>query len=183
MEFVEPIRDPELVKQIEDYLRRRRQRDWILFVAGCSTGLRISDLRKLRTRDVRGKSHLVVRTTKTGRRVQVLITPRLARALDSYTADLEPDDYLFRSREGFNKPLTRSRCYQILKEAAKACGLEHIGCHSLRKTFGYWLHKQTGDVGLLQELLGHTHPSVTLRYLGICQDDLDTAMRRFSIGQ
>jgi integrase len=182
VEYVEPIRSAEKIRQMQECLRRRGQRDLMLFLVGIYTGLRISDVRLLRARDVRGQTHLVVRTTKTGKRIQILIAPRLASAVKSYCTDLEDGDYLFPSRVGTNRPLTRSRCYQILREAAEACGIPRIGTHSMRKTFGYHFYRRTKDVAALQGLLGHKNPSVTLRYIGILQDDLDTQMRGFQIG-
>ena len=181
METVEPIRSLEKLEQIEDYLRRRSERDYMLFVTGCATGLRISDLRRLRVVDVRDKTHLVVRTKKTGKRVMILVTDHLAAAFRSYTNGKEDNDYLFASRKGWNQPLSRGAFYQILRQAAAACGVHRIGTHSMRKTFGWHFYQQTKDVAQLQELLGHQHPSVTLRYIGVVQDDLDQAMKRFSI--
>ena len=49
---------------------------------------------------------------------------------------MKEDDYLFKSKRT-NKPISRIQAYRILKEAAAACGLEEIGTHTLRKTFGY----------------------------------------------
>ena len=45
--------------------------------------------------------------------------------------------------------------------------------HSLHKTFFYHLYKIYKDVALLQALLNHSSPSITLRYIGISQDNID----------
>ena len=63
---------------------------------------------------------------------------------------MNDDDFLFRSREGKNKPISRVRAYQLLTDVAKKVGLEEIGTHTLRKTFGYWHYKQHKDIALLQ---------------------------------
>ena len=55
MNTVEPIRDVSLVNDIADYLREQSERNYILFLFGIYSGLRISDILKLRVRDVRGK--------------------------------------------------------------------------------------------------------------------------------
>jgi len=89
------------------------------------------------------------------------------------------DDFLFRSREGKNKPISRVRAYQLLSDVAKKVGLEEIGTHTLRKTFGYWHYKQHKDIALLQELFNHSAPSVTLRYIGINQDAMDQSLENF----
>ena len=63
----------------------------------------------------------------------------------------------------------------------KNIGLEEIGTHTLRKTFGYWFYKETKDIALLQQLFNHSSPSITLKYIGINQDVLDTALDNFSL--
>lgn len=180
MNVVQPIRDPLKVQAIEEYLLSRGKRDWLLFVAGCNSGLRISDLLKLRAGDVRGV-HLVLVETKTKKRKFIRINPKLGRAFKEYAGDLDDRVFLFQSREGVNKPMTRVRAYQVLREAAERHGLPHIGTHTLRKTFGYHFYKATKNVALLQEIFSHSSPQITLRYIGINQDEMDKAIAAFSI--
>lgn len=56
---------------------------------------------------------------------------------------LSQDDYVFQSREGDNKPLTRQMVNHILTEASIAVGLDkgYSGTHTMRKTFSYWAWK------------------------------------------
>jgi len=83
------------------------------------------------------------------------------------------DECLFPSRKG-GTPITRQQAYRILNEAARAVGItDQIGTHTLRKTFGYHAYKQGADITRLQYLLNHSAPSVTLRYIGITQEELD----------
>ncbi|SET85503.1 Phage integrase family protein, partial [Oceanobacillus limi] len=67
------------------------------------------------------------------------------------------------------------------RKAAKHVNLVNIGTHTLRKTFGYHLYKQTGDVALLQKILNHSDPAFTLRYIGIDQDAMNKAIKEFKI--
>ena len=180
MNFVQPIRDADKVLAIEEYLKATNERDWMLFVAGTNCGLRISDLLRLKAGDVRG-THLLVKEMKTRKRRWIRITPKLKRAFRSYTEDLQDHVYLFRSRQGGNRPITRSRAYEIIRTVGSQFGLEHIGTHTLRKTFGYHFYQQTKDVAMLQELFSHSKPSITLRYIGVNQDMMDDAMKRFVI--
>ncbi len=102
--------------------------------------------------------------------------------MKQYIEGKDEHEYLFKSREGVNKPISRSAAYKILNKAALAVGLEeNIGTHTLRKTFGYHFYKQTKDVALLQEILNHSSPKITLRYIGINQDQMDKAMKDFRI--
>jgi integrase len=68
-----------------------------------------------------------------------------------------------------------------LNTAADKVGLDEIGTHTLRKTFGYLFYQKTKDVAQLQELFNHSAPSVTLRYIGINQDVMDKAIDDFSL--
>ncbi len=60
MNFVQPIRDPEQIQQIKEYLKENSERNFILFVIGINTGLRISDILKLKIGDLKG-SHISMR--------------------------------------------------------------------------------------------------------------------------
>lgn len=181
MEVVQPIRDPELIEDIAEFLRLKNERDYVLFAVGIYTGIRIADLLKLRVRDVQGKTHLILHEGKTKKRKTVKISKELKGILEDYIADKAEWEYLFQSRVGKNKPITRERAYAILKEAANQFGLTNIGCHSMRKTFGYFMYESTGhDVALLQELFNHSSPEVTLRYIGINQDSHDKAIDKLS---
>lgn len=59
MNTVEPIRDMDLVMDLADYLKSNNERDYVLFMFGIYTGLRISDILKFRVRDVKGKTRFI----------------------------------------------------------------------------------------------------------------------------
>lgn len=71
--------------------------------------------------------------------------------------------------------------FKILRVAAEHVGLDDIGTHMLRKTFGYHFYKQTKDVAMLQEIFNHSDQRTTLRYIGINQDAMNNAMKKFKI--
>ena len=48
-----------------------------------------------------------------------------------------------------------------------------VGTHTLRKTFGYWAYKQGIDITLLMRIFNHSAPSITLRYIGITQEEIN----------
>ncbi|SKC04747.1 Phage integrase family protein [Lysinibacillus sp. AC-3] len=52
MKVVQPIRDPEKVNAMLQYLKSMNERDYMLFYIGISAGLRISDMLQLRKEDV-----------------------------------------------------------------------------------------------------------------------------------
>lgn len=180
MNFVQPIRDPEQIQQIKEYLKEKNERNYILFVMGINTGLRISDILKLKVGDVQG-SHISMREMKTGKQKRIQITSSLKRELKWFNEGREVEEYLLKSRKGKNRPIGRSMAYKILKSIAAEFGLDEIGTHTLRKTYGYHMYMQTKNIALLMEIFNHSSEKVTLRYIGVNQDAMDKAMSRFKI--
>ncbi|WP_001012175.1 tyrosine-type recombinase/integrase, partial [Bacillus thuringiensis] len=142
MNFVQPIRDSEQIQQIKEYLKEKNARNYILFVMGINTGLRISDILKLKVGDLKG-SHISMREMKTGKQKRIQITAALKRELRWFNENREDDEYLLKSRQGKNRPIGRSMAYKILSGAAAEFGLDEIGTHTLRKTYGYHMYMQT----------------------------------------
>jgi integrase len=152
-----------------------------MFLLGIYTARRISDILKLRVRDVKNKTAIVIREQKTNKQISIEMNAILRKALDEYIEDKELNEYLIKSRQEKNKPIGRSMAYKILRDAADEFGLDSIGTHTMRKTFGYHFYKQTGDVVTLMKIFNHSHPSITLRYIGIEQEEINTAIRKFRI--
>ncbi|KPH76081.1 site-specific integrase [Oceanobacillus caeni] len=180
MNFVQPIRDPELIRAIKIYLREKSYRNYMLFVTGINSGLRISDILELRVSDTK-KPYFNLTEIKTKKKKRIEMTPGLRKEFKEYVKDKEDYEFLFKSREGVNKPIGRSMAYKILRDAASQFGLDDIGTHTLRKTFGYHFYKQYKNVAILQKIFNHSDPKITLMYIGIDQDEMDKAMKGFKI--
>lgn len=177
MEVVQPITDQRTLKGIAEYLKSRNERDYVLFCTGIYTGLRIADILELRVFDVQGQSHIQLREGKTRKSKLIKISPVLLDIYKTYTEGKSSEEYLFKSRVGENKPITRERAYAVLKDAAQQFGLQRIGCHSLRKTFGYWMYASSkNNIALLMDIFNHSQESITLRYIGLSQEIKDNAI-------
>lgn len=177
MNYVEPIRNKEKLKDILEYLKDRKERDFILFMLGIHSGLRISDILQLKVKDVKGRKSIRLVEKKTGKTRLFPINPELDKVLQSYCKEKKKDEYLIKSREGINSPITRVRAYQIISDVAEDFSIENIGTHSMRKTFGYHYYKKTKDIVTLQKIFNHSYPSETLRYIGIEQQNINEAMK------
>lgn len=170
MEIVQPIREK---KQIEAMKTALHGRNKLLFIFGINSALRISDVLKLKVGDVRGKTSLTVREQKTGKSKTFAFGANLVKAIkELIPADAADNDWLFPSRKG-DAAISRVQAYRILNDAADKVGLSEIGTHTLRKTFGYHAYKAGTDLALLQSIFNHASQSVTLRYIGIIQDDIN----------
>jgi integrase len=202
MKFVQPIRDIGIVVGFKNYLRVRSFRDYLLFSMGIHSGLRIADLLNLQVWQVRNQMHVTFIAQKTKNRKRkrrkekkFIIHPDYKDDLEIYIRDMRDDEYLFASRQRktltgeVGLPIRRETAWRMLSKAAKHFGLEEIGCHSLRKTWGYHLITSTPPeqaayvMALLMEAFGHETQEETLRYLGLTQDALDAMILRLSFTQ
>lgn len=181
MSRVQPIRDINMVEKMEAYLKRQSLRNWMMFVTGINTGLRISDILPLQVKDVRNKTFLTIQERKTKKWKTVRLTPKLILAFDEYTAGMDDEDYLFPSQKT-GRPISRIQAYRILRQAAEVLGIEYCATHTMRKTFGYHFYQQYKDVATLQEIFNHSSPSITLRYIGINQNTINAMMENFALG-
>lgn len=179
MEFVQPIRDLKKIKTIKKLLKQQSLRDYCLFVVGINSGLRISDLLKLRISDVmennKLKDRIRLREKKTNKFKDFPLSEKTKSAIKEYlkTRNYKENEPLFVSRKnkGF---LLRGQAYKVINAVAKSAGIkEKIGTHTLRKTFGYHAYNNGYDIVIIQKLFNHSSPAVTLRYIGITQDELD----------
>lgn len=182
MNTVEPIREEKKIRAMKAILKDNSIRNFMLFTLGINTGLRISDLRKLRIMDVvtekgKIKDSIYIREKKTGKEKTFVINKSAREAIKEYLDSLSTYDsswYLFKSKKGKNAPITRVQAYDILNAAAQMVGIkDKIGCHTLRKTFGYHARMRGTPIEKLQKIFNHSAPSITMRYIGITQDELD----------
>jgi integrase len=186
MNFVQPIRDKEKLEEMKEELKKKGTRNYIMFYTGINTGLRVSDIIKLNYNDIRDlngnmKSHITIIEKKTGKMKKFPIYNGLYSELEKYTRNMKPSEYLFKSQMGNNKHITTTQAYRIIVNAGKNICLTEIGTHTMRKTFGYWHYQQYHDVAMLQTIFNHSSPSITLKYIGINQDEIDKSYRDFSL--
>jgi len=181
MVCVEPIRDKNKIEIVKRILKENGSRDYLLFLLGINSGLRISDILKLKVSDVKNKKYIELNEQKTGKYKRFPITNSYKSALEDFIIGKNSDEWLFSSQRG-GKPITRIQAYRIICNACSKAGITfRIGTHTLRKTFGYHFYNKTKDVALLQCIFNHSAPSVTLRYIGINQDIIDKNLKTFAL--
>lgn len=179
---VQPIRSLEKIEDMKWSLKKWcGQRDYIMFLIGINTGLRVSDLLRLKVTDVKGKKKITVREGKT-KKPRVIHLTNIYDEIQSYIeSEIKASEWLFPSRKG-NIPISRIQAYRRLNKAAKMVDInDGIGTHTMRKTFGYWHYKQFKDVAELQMILNHSHPEVTLKYIGITDEQIENNLNNFHL--
>lgn len=183
MNTVEPIRNERQIQKMKDYLKSKNMRDWVLFILGCNTGLRISDLIPLKMSSIMN-NRIYLREQKTGKERTILLNKNAADAIREYQSKIEytPDTYIFKSRVGENRPITRAMAWDILNQAARKSGIKSkIGTHTLRKTFGYMAWKSGISIEVLQKIFNHSSQRITMIYLGISQDEIEDVYLNLNI--
>lgn len=181
MNTVQPIRDLDTIHAIQEDLKENNFRNYLMFEIGIYIGIRISDILNIKVKDIKDKNNLKMREIKTNKEKLMPIPTHLQKEINSYIsdADLKDNEYLFKSKKNKIKPISRVQAYYILNKIAKKYKLENIGTHTLRKTFGYHFYKKTQDVALLMTIFNHSDPSITLRYIGIEQDNVNKSLKNF----
>ena len=177
MATVEPIRSKSDIKKVEKILSRN-PRDLLLFSIGTNCGLRISDILRLNVGDVRNRTHIQIVEKKTGKFKKFPINAKLKPMIDEFIKGKRNNEPLFTSVR--KNRFDRTTAYYVIKDACVEAGLqERVGTHTMRKTFGYHHYQQFKDVVMLQKIFNHSTPQITLRYIGVEQDEIDDSYKNF----
>jgi integrase len=190
-----PFTQAELLRLESYLLAAHRHRDAMLLRAGTNVGYRITELLTWTIGQVltpvgevarevtvtrallKGGSGKKKRSIKSRR---VVLNEKARAAIRDYIASLDrvpkPDEYLFKSREGGNRPLHRSQAHRILVRACEECGIDttRVSTHSLRKTFVRAVYDASGrDLVKTMRVVQHSNPGITARYLENTETELD----------
>ena len=178
---VQPLRTTQEINDFLFGLRRNQhaERDVFLFLLGINSGLRMSDLVKLKKKDIVSTKNPRIIEQKTGK-TRILYLSSLQDLIQDYTKDLNAEEYLFPSSKGGH--LEVNTVYQMFQKVATLLGRDDIGTHTLRKTFGYHYYKRTKDVATLMEIFGHSSETITKRYIGINEDEISETLLTFRLG-
>ena len=166
-----------------------RTRDLALFDLGIDSKLRGCDLVALRIADIalnrRVQSRASIIQRKTGRPVQFELTEQTRSSVHAWLHVMETtsSEYVFPSRMNRFGHLSTRQYARLLGEWMTLIGLDAsaYGTHSLRRTKASLIYKRTGNLRVVQLLLGHTKLESTVRYLGIEVDDALTISEQTEI--
>lgn len=182
-----PIKEKELILDMQDYLKDENYRNYILFVVGISTGYRAGDLVKLKVRDIKealnnGYFEILENKKLNSRNIKkenirprrVKIISKVSVILKKYIKGKKDYEYLFKSRKGTNKHISVSHVSRILRNSGEKLGLGNITAHSMRKTYAYSLYIDSDkNITLVKEMLGHSSEKITKRYIGLDRETYD----------
>jgi site-specific recombinase XerD len=144
------------------------------------SGLRVSEIAKLRMQDVKVSAkppYIFVLNGKRGKSRNVYIDRELVKHLKEFIQQkrnwdqsTEPDAPLFCGRNG--KPFTTTALHISFKQAIKAAGLRNdLSIHSARHSYATLLYYKTKDLKAVQKQLGHSSLNMTALYADIMPEE------------
>jgi integrase/recombinase XerD len=138
-------------------------RDRMILELLYATGLRVSELIKLKKSDINLEGGFVIAS---GKRSKERVVPLNIYSKDTIKAYLKdenpPGAYLLPNKRG--GMLTRQAIWKIIRKYATKMAKEHISPHTMRHTFATHLLEGGADLRSVQILLGHEDISTTQIY-------------------
>ncbi len=152
-------------------------RDTAIITLFLGTGIRISELVGLNCGDIDLKTSSFVVTRKGGNRSVLYFNNQVSLAINEYleTRNSEKeklnDEPLFLSLQ--NKRISTRQVQELVKKYAKIVSpLKKITPHKLRSTFGTNLYRQTGDIYVVADCLGHKDVNTTKKHYAAITEDI-----------
>ncbi len=159
-----------LTKRQREYSKLTRKRDVAIFTLLLGTGIRVSECVGLNVDDIDFNENAFKVVRKGGHQTVLYFSDEVAKVLGEYVKDraeiknIAPEERaLFLSLQ--NKRLCVRAIEQLVKKFSLACfPLKHITPHKLRSTFGTNLYRETGDIYIVADVLGHKDVNTTRKH-------------------
>lgn len=166
-----------LTERQKKYHEKTKTRDLALMTLLLGTGIRVSECVGLDMQDVDFKNNGIKVHRKGGTEVVVYFGEEVRSALLDYmverqkiTAEDGSVNALFLSMQ--NRRLNVRSVENLVKKYAKlVTSLKHITPHKLRSTYGTSLYRETGDIYLVADVLGHKDVNTTRKHYAAIDDD------------
>ncbi len=166
-----------LTERQKQYHEKTKTRDLAMMTLLLGTGIRVSECVGLDIDDVDFKNNGIKIHRKGGAEVIVYFGEEVRNALLEYmverqkiTAEDGSINALFLSLQ--NKRISVRSVENLVKKYAKlVTSLKHITPHKLRSTYGTSLYRETGDIYLVADVLGHKDVNTTRKHYAALDDD------------
>ncbi len=166
-----------LTERQQKYQENTRIRDLAMVSLLLGTGIRVSELVGIDVDDVNFDDLSFVVQRKGGARVILYFSEEVAGYLYDYylmrcadtSAKNEPALFLSLQKRRIT---TRAVENIVKKYSLVATPLKHITPHKLRSTFGTQLYRNTGDIYVVADVLGHKDVNTTKRHYAAITEDI-----------
>ncbi len=176
LDYVESAGE-KLTGQALTYYEKTKDRDLAILTLLLGTGIRVSECVGLDMDDVDFKNGGIHIHRKGGKEVTVYFGAEVEDALLDYFDERKQieampgsENALFLSLQ--KKRITVRSVENLVKKYAKiVTPLKHITPHKLRSTYGTNLYRETGDIYLVADVLGHSDVNTTKKHYAAIEDD------------
>ena len=166
-----------LSKHAIGYPNRTQIRDCAILTLFLGTGIRISELVGLNNESIDFSNNSFVVTRKGGNQAILYFSDEVGDALAAYLAQKEEDpkipneeNALFLSLQ--YRRITVRAVENLVKKYAKiVTPLKKITPHKLRSTYGTALYRETGDIYIVADVLGHKDVNTTRKHYAAISED------------
>ena len=186
MAEVHAVKDKETISLVSHLLNIRFSKQMsLIWQLGINTALRISDLLSIKFTDIQ-EDRLVIRESKTSKIASIVLNTKALSLINDIKQQFPNHEYVFQSyRSKYAKstapsPLSRRAVSKALEQVGQELKLR-LGTHSMRKTRGFHLYQETGDIARVMKMLRHSSEAQTLRYIGITQDEVDADFQNLQL--
>ena len=157
--------------------QRTNERDTAILTLFLGTGIRISELVGLNIEDVNFEANSFTVTRKGGNRVVLYFSDEVAVALLKYLEVRAKDKIPTEERALFlslqKRRISVRATENLVKKYAKLVSpLKKITPHKLRSTYGTSLYRETHDIYVVAEVLGHKDINTTKKHYAALSDDI-----------
>lgn len=176
--FLDEVEDGEcLTEKQKAYHAKTKLRDLAMMTLLLGTGLRVSECVGLNINDVDFRNGGLRIHRKGGKEVIVYFGAEVEYALQDYLREREhivPEEgseealFLSMQRKRIN---VRSVEKMVKKYAQLVTPLKKITPHKLRSTYGTNLYRETGDIYLVADVLGHSDVNTTKKHYAALEDE------------
>ena len=153
-------------------------RDMAILTLFLGTGIRISELVGLNIEDIDIDSSSFVVTRKGGNRAVLYFNNQVKNSLNDYLIIRKADNKVPKDERALfislqNKRISTRQVQELVKKYAKIITpLKKITPHKLRSTFGTSLYRQTGDIYIVADCLGHKDVNTTKKHYAAITEDV-----------
>lgn len=153
-------------------------RDTAIITLFLGTGIRISELVGLNLEDFDFNNNSFVVTRKGGNRAVLYFNDDVSAALNEYLVERKNNVAIPKEERAMfislqNQRISTRTVQELVKKYAKIVSpLKHITPHKLRSTFGTNLYRQTGDIYVVADCLGHKNVETTKKHYAAITEDI-----------
>ncbi len=168
----------KLTKQQQYFHNLTEKRDVAILTLFLGTGIRISELVGINVNDVDLEQNAFTITRKGGNRVILYFGDEVKAALVNYIIERNENKNVSKDENALflslrNKRINVRTVEILVKKYSKlVTPLKHITPHKLRSTYGTNLYKETGDIYVVADVLGHKDVNTTKKYYAAITDDI-----------